>query len=131
MPRRRHQVLPPVLDQRPAAGLHQHGAARAGLSEQQRPVTVQPCSYATPARSAAGPGTDSTARASIGSTGGLSVTGPSHRSQLLFQGSPDQPEAALQDGLPLVLPSRWGARRGAAPSRRSGFGQGRAMAVVP
>ncbi|MFD5410963.1 hypothetical protein [Streptomyces nojiriensis] len=37
----RHQVRPPVLDQRPAAGLHQHRAARPGRSEQQRPMTVQ------------------------------------------------------------------------------------------
>ncbi len=36
-------------------------------------------SYATPARSAAGPGTDSAACASIGSTGGLSVPGPHSR----------------------------------------------------
>ncbi|GGS39867.1 hypothetical protein Snoj_27420 [Streptomyces nojiriensis] len=36
----RHQVRPPVLDERPATGLHQHRAARPGRGEQQRPVTV-------------------------------------------------------------------------------------------
>ncbi|MEV7445659.1 hypothetical protein AB0O22_31755 [Streptomyces sp. NPDC091204] len=62
-------------------------------------MTVQLLLVRHPARSAARAGTDSAACASIGSTGGLSVTGASLTACLpLFQGPPDLPEAALRDG---------------------------------
>lgn len=69
----------------------------AGLPQQNRPdtghhETLSFCSYATPARTAAGPVTDSAACAGIGSTGGLStIPGAYLRSPFAFQSRPDLP----------------------------------------